>query len=100
MSNSPAPSVPAQPFDIDVSIVLPTYNERDNICDLIDEISQKLEPTELAYEVLVMDDDSPDRTAQLVNDLQIPKIRAVNRRGKPRGLAPAARICRPRVEKR
>ncbi|MCB0091640.1 MAG: glycosyltransferase [Caldilineaceae bacterium] len=68
MSNSPAPSVPAQPFDIDVSIVLPTYNERDNICDLIDEISQKLEPTELAYEVLVMDDSSPDGTATAVRD--------------------------------
>lgn len=41
------------------------------------------------FEVLVMDDDSPDRTAELVNDLEIPKIRAVNRRGRPRGLAPA-----------
>ncbi len=41
------------------------------------------------FEVIVMDDDSPDGTANLVGELQIPRIRAVNRRGKPRGLAPA-----------
>ena len=33
---------------IDVSIVLPTYNERDNICDLVDAIACQLRPTPLA----------------------------------------------------
>lgn len=60
------PTAPGQPTDIDVSIVLPTYNERDNICDLINEIRRKLEPTSLTYEVLVMDDSSPDGTAEAV----------------------------------
>ena len=50
----------------DVSIVLPTYNERDNICDLIDAIQQELGATALCFEVLVMDDNSPDGTAAAV----------------------------------
>jgi dolichol-phosphate mannosyltransferase len=51
---------------IDVSIVLPTYNERDNICDLIDAIRRELTPTGYRYEVVVVDDNSPDGTADVV----------------------------------
>ena len=54
--------------NIDVSIILPTYNERENICDLIEAIQHELNPAGLAYEVLVMDDNSPDGTAQVVRD--------------------------------
>ncbi|RIK39570.1 MAG: dolichol-phosphate mannosyltransferase [Chloroflexi bacterium] len=53
-----------------ISIVLPTYNERENICDLIDAIRRELdrepEGREWRYEVLVMDDNSPDGTAAVV----------------------------------
>jgi dolichol-phosphate mannosyltransferase len=49
-----------------VSVVLPTYNERDNICDLIDAIQHELDPLGRAYEMLVMDDSSPDGTADQV----------------------------------
>ncbi len=50
----------------DVSIILPTYNERDNICDLIDAIEAALTPSGLRWEVLVVDDSSPDGTAAAV----------------------------------
>lgn len=50
----------------DVSVILPTYNERDNICDLVDTIVAILGPRGLNYEVLVLDDSSPDRTAEVV----------------------------------
>lgn len=62
----------AQPFgqqnnaSPDVSIILPTYNERENICDLIDAIDRELGPLAWPFEVLVMDDNSPDGTAQVV----------------------------------
>ncbi len=49
-----------------VSIILPTYNERDNICDLIDAIAAELAPTDTRFEILVMDDNSPDGTAGVV----------------------------------
>lgn len=52
----------------DVSVVLPTYNERDNICDLIDAIQQELGLTGLRFEVIVMDDNSPDGTATAVTE--------------------------------
>ena len=60
LNAQPAPTV------IDVSVVLPTYNERDNICDLIDAIRRELTPAGYAYEVLVVDDSSPDGTAEVV----------------------------------
>lgn len=59
----------AQPADDHatmLSIVLPTFNERDNICDLIDAIDHELSASDLVYEVLVMDDNSPDGTASVV----------------------------------
>ena len=51
---------------IDVSIILPTYNERDNICDLIDAICAELGPHGSCFEILVVDDSSPDGTAEVV----------------------------------
>lgn len=53
---------------VDVSIVLPTYNERDNICDLIEAIRAELNSGLWRYELLVVDDDSPDGTAHIVRD--------------------------------
>jgi dolichol-phosphate mannosyltransferase len=50
----------------DVTVVLPTYNERDNICDLIDAIWRELSPLGWRFEVLVVDDASPDGTADVV----------------------------------
>ncbi|MAG94607.1 MAG: dolichol-phosphate mannosyltransferase [Planctomycetaceae bacterium] len=49
-----------------VSVVLPTYNERGNIVALIEEIHQVLDgvPTE----IVVVDDDSPDGTADIVRE--------------------------------
>ncbi|MBV7338967.1 glycosyltransferase [Chloroflexi bacterium TSY] len=53
---------------MDVSVILPTFNERDNICDLIDAINQELVPTDVRFELLVMDDSSPDGTAEIVEE--------------------------------
>lgn len=50
------------------SIILPTYNERENIVELIQAIFATLEPEELAFEVVVVDDNSPDGTAAAVRD--------------------------------
>jgi dolichol-phosphate mannosyltransferase len=51
---------------VSVSVVLPTYNERDNICDLADAIQAHLEPLGRVYELMIMDDNSPDGTAEVV----------------------------------
>jgi dolichol-phosphate mannosyltransferase len=46
-----------------VSVVLPTYNEREGIADLIAEILAVARRAGLGLEVLVVDDASPDGTA-------------------------------------
>ncbi len=51
---------------VDVSVVLPTFNERDNICDLIDAICRELQPAGYRFEIMVVDDSSPDGTAEVV----------------------------------
>ncbi|MBF0386271.1 MAG: glycosyltransferase [Candidatus Omnitrophica bacterium] len=50
-----------------VSIILPTYNEAGNIVALIREIVLNI-PREWAHEIIVVDDNSPDGTYQMVRD--------------------------------
>ena len=47
-----------------ISVILPTYNEKDNIIPLIDEIFRYLNNKN--FEIIVVDDDSPDETWKLV----------------------------------
>ncbi len=49
-----------------VSVILPTYNEANNIVPLIEAIEQHLGGAGISYEVLVVDDNSPDGTAAQV----------------------------------
>ena len=50
----------------DISVVLPTYNESGNIIELIDKIFAVTNGKSIQCEVLVVDDNSPDGTAELV----------------------------------
>lgn len=49
-----------------ISVVLPTYNERDGIVELVAEILAVTRRARLDAEVLVVDDDSPDGTAAVL----------------------------------
>ena len=48
------------------SIILPTYKEKDNIVELIQAIFTTLQPLNLNFEIVVVDDNSPDGTAEVV----------------------------------
>ena len=53
--------------DIDfISVILPTYNEKENISPLIDEISRLLSSEN--FEIVVVDDNSPDLTWKIVEE--------------------------------
>ena len=69
-----------------LSIILPTYNESENILLLIQAIKKVLKKNN--FEILVVDDDSPDRTGYLVQKKYALKknIRALIRK-KDHGLA-------------
>ena len=73
-----------------ISVIVPTYNEGANIAGLIEAVKQALDQAALSdFEILIMDDDSPDGTAALVNGMKDPRVHAVNRKGRPRGLSAA-----------
>jgi dolichol-phosphate mannosyltransferase len=75
---------------LDLSIIIPTYNERDNIVKVINEIYGVLEPISIRYEVLFVDDNSPDRTWEVLQELseKDPKIQTL-RRFREKGLSSA-----------
>ena len=49
-----------------LSVIIPTYNESENIFKLLDEICKNT--NESNYEILVVDDNSPDGTGKLVEE--------------------------------
>jgi perosamine synthetase len=53
---------------IDVSIILPTLNEEDNIVDIISSLRQQMVSVSKEYEILVMDDCSEDATVTHVRE--------------------------------
>jgi dolichol-phosphate mannosyltransferase len=64
---------------VDITVVLPTYNERDNIIPLIERGLAALAAYDV--EMLVVDDDSPDGTWQVVENLAArnPRVRLLHR---------------------
>ena len=77
-------------MDKKVSVVLPAYNERENIVPLVREIKAALGPR--AKEILIVDDDSPDGTAQAASEAFAgdPEVRVIVRRA-DRGFANSIR---------
>ena len=53
-----------------VSVVLPTYNERENIRVLVPKIVDVLKEAGYTYEIIVVDDNSPDGTKEEVEELK------------------------------
>jgi dolichol-phosphate mannosyltransferase len=78
--------------DLRAAIILPTYNECDNIVELIRALRGYLEPEGFDYEIVVVDDNSPDRTADVVRQTfgNDPRVSLMVRTGE-RGLATAIR---------
>jgi dolichol-phosphate mannosyltransferase len=72
----------------DLAIVLPTFNERGNVGTMIDRLERALKG--IRYEVIFVDDDSPDGTAEAVRWMARDRdnVRVLHRIGR-RGLASA-----------
>lgn len=49
---------------IEVSVVIPSYNEKENIPVLIQRVEKALKKCRKKFEVIIVDDNSPDGTAQ------------------------------------
>lgn len=73
----------------ELSIIVPSFNERENVAALVSKLHLALD-TVADWEVVFVDDDSPDGTAGLVRGLAQadPRVRCVHRFGR-RGLSSA-----------
>ncbi len=70
-----------------VAVVLASYNERDNIGPLLSKIAYTLDPYD--YEIVIVDDNSPDRTYEVVKAMSATYPIQLIRRPKKMGLASA-----------
>jgi dolichol-phosphate mannosyltransferase len=66
-----------------LSIVVPTYNERDRLADLVEAIFSAYRDADLDAELIVVDDNSPDGTGALADDLaKRHRLQVIHRAGK------------------
>jgi dolichol-phosphate mannosyltransferase len=72
----------------ELAVIVPSFNERGNIAELFSRLTRAL--ADIPFEVIVVDDNSPDGTADLVRDLARtrPNLRCIRRVGR-RGLSSA-----------
>jgi dolichol-phosphate mannosyltransferase len=90
-SPSAAPQAAASPSPApgaELSVVVPTFNERGNVAELLRRLEAALAGR--SWEVIFVDDDSPDGTADLVRELgrTDDRVRCIQRIGR-RGLSSA-----------
>ena len=83
--------VPRAADPVDLSIVVPAYDEAANLERLVAEVHAALDPLALAWELIIVDDGSTDGTGPLLDRLadQDPRVRAVHqpeRRGQTAAL--------------
>jgi dolichol-phosphate mannosyltransferase len=73
---------------LELAVVVPTYNERENIACLLERLAKVL--AGISHEIVIVDDDSPDGTAETVRQIAMrsPRVRLIRRIGR-RGLASA-----------
>lgn len=60
--------LPMEPLDL--TVIIPTYNERDNVALLLWLLHRHLAGSDLAWEAIIVDDASPDGTGAAVEALQ------------------------------
>jgi dolichol-phosphate mannosyltransferase len=92
-----APRAPAAP-GLDLSVVVPVFNEEAAVEDLIEEISAALDGA-LQYEIIYVDDGSTDRTPERLAPLKqdFPRLRVVRlaeRCGQSTAIWVGARVAR------
>lgn len=61
------PAAVEDPHSVELAIIVPTFNERDNVRALMSRLEECLDS--IGWEVIFVDDDSPDGTAELVRQI-------------------------------
>ena len=73
---------------VELAVIVPTFNEKDNVVELISRLEATLQGVD--WEVIFVDDDSPDGTSEVVRNISQskPNVRCIHRIGR-RGLSRA-----------
>ncbi len=66
--NNIAPKIRV-PQTLDLSVVVPIYNEANSISTLVQAIADALEPTQLSYEIICVDDGSIDGSTEILTEI-------------------------------
>lgn len=82
-----------------LSVIVPTYNESESILNTITRIKKELSKNQIKYEIIVSDDDSPDKTWEIVErlskeDSTIKIIRRLNNKGLSPAVIDAFKIAK------
>lgn len=83
----------------EITVILPTYNEKENITPLISRISKNIEKT---LEILVVDDNSPDGTWKSVENMAktnscITLLRRTDKKGLTSALSDGIKLAKGRI---
>jgi dolichol-phosphate mannosyltransferase len=65
-----------------IALLIPTYNEAVSIVELLEKLTQFRSTRNEEIDVLVIDDNSPDGTANIVDNLRLPWVSILRRPGK------------------
>lgn len=77
----PSGGLSIRPGELDLSIIIPAFNEEAAIGPEVDHIHDVMRPTGLSYEVIVVDDGSRDRTFEIASQKDCIVLRQPQNRG-------------------
>jgi len=65
--------------EVDISVVVPVYNEAENIASVLDEIIKVMESLDRSYEIITVDDGSKDNTFEILKQYhqQHPQVKVI-----------------------
>lgn len=87
-----------EPVDLDLSIILPAYNEEAALGDDLDDVRRAMEATDYRYEIIVVDDGSRDATARIAREREwVRLIQHPHNRGNGAARTTGVRQARGRV---
>ena len=93
MSFELKPVRPPRPAKIDLSVVLPIYDEEESLNELVDNLFRVLDGLNRTYEIWCVNDGSHDRSSEILHEIAKRRpeiIRGVKRHGEPHiGSSPA-----------
>lgn len=69
---------------MDLSLVIPTYNEKENVSSLIHDLEKEFKEHSIKGEIIFVDDNSPDGTGEILNKeaKKNKNIKVIHRKGK------------------